>query len=404
MKRLIFTIGGLLLGVALWVYFRQPDPPEIPAARVRRGAIVQLLTTNGKVEAVSSVAVFVRAPTLVRSVSVQEGDTVRRGESLAEVDTTAAREALARARAQLDAAKADQALVERGGTAVEMADLDAAISRASLDREAAEREVAALQRLVERRAAARSELLDQQQRLFRAQSQLTALERKRHAFLGPEDRDRIRARIQEAEIAVTQASGALRQTELLSPEDGVVYSLSLKAGGFYNPGAQAAQVGKLDTVRVRVLVDEPDLGRLEIGQPVRVTWDALPSSSWQGTVERLPSEIRMAGTRSVGEVLCTIDNPGRRLLPNVTVNVEIRTGESPNALTIPRDAVVQEGRQSFVLLVDEKGVVARRPVRLGLHDAGRVEVLEGLADNQVVLLPGDHALSPGQVVRPRIAA
>jgi multidrug efflux pump subunit AcrA (membrane-fusion protein) len=112
----------------------------------------------------------------------------------------------------------------------------------------------------------------------------------------------------------------------------------------------------------------------------------------------------MAGTRSVGEVLCTVDNPGRRLLPNVTVNVEIRTGESPNALTIPRDAVVQEGRQSFVLVVDEKGVIARRPVRLGLHDAGRVEVLEGLADNQIVLLPGDHVFSLGQLVRPRIAA
>ncbi len=402
MRRIVPAIAAVLLIAAVWFY-RRPELPEAPAARVRRANLVQLLTTNGKVEALGNISIYVRSAVTVLKVNVQQGDAVRRGQRLAEVDDTAAREAVRRAQAGLEIAGADRARVERGGSVAEMTEIDSSLARARLEKEVAEREVAALQRLLERQAASRSELLEQQQHLVKAEADLSALERKRRSLLGPEDRERVQARIREAEIAVAQATHALQQTEIAAPADGILYSLSLRPGVFYNAGAGAGQVGQVDKVRVRVLVDEPELGRLQVAQPVRITWDALPAGSWQGVVERLPSEVQMAGTRSVGEVLCTIDNPGRRLLPNITVNVEIRTGGAENALAIPRDAVVREGGATFALVVDSSGVIVRQPIRLGIHDAARFEVLDGLSENQTVVLPGERVLAPGQKVRPVIA-
>lgn len=404
MKRvaIIVVAAAMVLGLAL--YLRPAPLPETPAAAVKRGDIVQSLTTNGKVEALDAHEVHAGAPVRVVRLNVQEGDEVQRGQSLAQVDNAAARETVDRARAQLEAARADQALVERGGTAAQIAELESELSQARLEKESAEREIASLQRLVERGAASKAELQEQRHKLVKADGNLVALDRKRSALVAPEDRQRVRARIREAEIAVKQAESALGETEIRSPADGTLFFLALRPGGFYEGGTLVARVGRLDRVRVRLLVDEPELGPVEVGQPVRITWDALPGRSWSGHVERLPSMVETVGTRTVGEVLCTIDTPHRRLLPNITVNVEIRTGNAQSVLTIPREAVLHQGEETLVLRVDSDGAVARQPVRLGIHDMGRVQVLEGLSENQVVLLPGERQFSPGQKVRPRITA
>ncbi len=404
MKRAALAIFAVVLAGSLFLYFRRPVPLEAPAAVAKRATIVQQLTTNGKVDPLESFAVHVQAPSLVVRVEVREGDRVRKGQSLAAVDTTAAREALTRAEAQLQVVRADRGLLERGGSPAELAELDAAIARARLEQEAARREIAALERLVERKAEPRVALEDQRQRLRKAETELAALDRKRGTFVGPEDRQRLEARIREAEAAVAEAASALQRMEIRAPAAGVVYSLALRPGAFYAAGEPVAQVGAGDKVRVRALVDEPELGRVRAGQTVRIAWDALPDEFWEGQVERLPSAVALLGTRSVGEVWCTIDNPGGRLLPGITVNIQIRTGAAENVLTIPREAVLRQGALASVLLVDSSGAVARQAVRLGLQDAARVQVLEGLSENQVVLLPGERSFVPGDKVQPKVGS
>jgi len=402
MKRVGLIVGIVLALAGLAFYLRPSPTPVTPAARVQRGSLVQNLTTNGKVEALDSFEVHARAPVTIQRVLVHEGDVVRRGQPLAEVDNTSVREALARSQAQLEVARADRQLIERGGSAAELSQIESAIVRARLEKDAAERERASLERLVERGAAARAEVQEQQMKIIKADAELAALDRKRKSLVGPEDRERVLARIREAETAVAQGENAVRETEIRAPAGGAVYFLALRPGGFYEGGALVARVGQLDRVRLRLLVDEPELGPVRVGQPVRITWDALPGVSWNGAVEKLPSMVQTVGTRTVGEVLCTVDTPRHRLLPNVTVNVEIRTGSAEMVLTVPREAVVRQGEQTLVLVVDSSGAVVRQPVQLGMHDLGRVEVKEGLSENQIVLLPGERIFPAGQKVRPKM--
>jgi HlyD family secretion protein len=156
-------------------------------------------------------------------------------------------------------------------------------------------------------------------------------------------------------------------------------------------------VGRTEKVRVRVYVDEPELGRVAAGMPVKITWDALPGRSWKGTVERMPDQIAALGTRQVGEVVCVIDNPDGELLPGANVNAEIRSRVAENALTIPREALRRQSNVPGVLLLQGDKVVWRK-VTLGVSAVTRVQVLEGLAEGDSVLLPSELTLDDGAPV------
>jgi HlyD family secretion protein len=133
--------------------------------------------------------------------------------------------------------------------------------------------------------------------------------------------------------------------------------------------------------------------------PVSIGWDALPEQRWQGTVEKLPTEIVAVGTRQVGEVVCIIENPGLELLPGTNINAEIRSRVVENAISIPKESLRREGSQAGVLLLRD-GRVAWRPIVLGASSVTRTEVKEGLHDGDAVALPSEHALSDGVAVKP----
>ena len=117
------------------------------------------------------------------------------------------------------------------------------------------------------------------------------------------------ARLHDAESAVTLAEERIRKSVVRAPISGTIYQFDLKPGAYLNAGDLVASIGQLDRVRVKVFVDEPDLGRVTPGKPVAITWDALPGRQWKGAVDKRPTQIVPLGTRQVGDVLCVIDNP-----------------------------------------------------------------------------------------------
>jgi HlyD family secretion protein len=154
----------------------------------------------------------------------------------------------------------------------------------------------------------------------------------------------------------------------------------------------------LRQVRVRTFVDEPDLGWLEPGQMVEITWDAMPSRLWTGRTEQIPKQVVARGTRSVGEVLCSVDNSKLELLPNTNVNVRIRVRERPNALVVPPAAVRSDVTHHYVF-AENGGRLHRREITVGIASATMYEVLAGLDEVAHVALPGGVELRDGMEVR-----
>src|SRR4029077_5240184 len=146
-------------------------------------------------------------------------------------------------------------------------------------------------------------------------------------------------------------------------------------------------------------VDEPDLGSLEPNQVVQVSWDAKPGLAWTGRTEQVPKQVVARGTRSVGEVLCSIENTRLELLPNVNVDVHILVKERPNALVVPR-AAVRYAHGQHLVFVYGGDKLHRRDITVGIASAQKYEVTGGRQEGDRVVLPGDQQqLRDGMDVR-----
>jgi HlyD family secretion protein len=160
-----------------------------------------------------------------------------------------------------------------------------------------------------------------------------------------------------------------------------------------------ADVGNLDRLRVHVYVDEPELGRVAVGYPVTITWQALAGREWSGRVERTATSIQPLGTRQVGEVICLIDNPGHELIPGTNVDATIRSAVVENALVIPKETLRRDAHGNFVFLL-KSDLVERRPVTTGVASITEIQVTEGLAEGDGIALPTDLPLKTGDHVTP----
>jgi HlyD family secretion protein len=391
---LILAIGGSVWGYVAW----HREPAEVQFARVVREDIVNSVPTNGKVEPIEWAEARAERAGPVIEILVQRGQHVERDATLVRLDASEAQADLVAAQSRIAQARADLAVIERGGHATDLAEIASGLDRARLDLQTAQKDLDALTRLQAKQAATAFEVAAARERVDRAQLQIQSLEQRRAALGATPDRSAAEARLHDAEAAVTLAQQRIRMSVVRAPIAGTVYQFDLKPGAYLNAGDIVATIGRLDRVRVRVYVDEPDLGRVQKGLPVAITWDALPGRQWDGVVDQTPTQIVALGTRQVGEVLCLIENPHGELLPGTNVNVEIRTQSVPNVLAVPKEAIHQENGQSgvYVLAGDH---VAWKKVTPGLANTTRVQV-EGLNEGDQVALPSEKPLKDGMPVKP----
>jgi HlyD family secretion protein len=192
----------------------------------------------------------------------------------------------------------------------------------------------------------------------------------------------------------------LHNANITAPFNGTVYSVPVRTGTFVNAGDLLVQLADLRKMQVHAFVDEPEIGKLQIGQKVSLTWDAIPGRSWDGVVAHVPTTVVSRGTRSVGEIVLNVDNQDLKLLPNVNVNVMITTERQDNVLTVPREAVVQESGKHYVYVVND-GRIKRTEVQTAISSLTRIQVVKGLQDNQKVALGAVNAqsLSDGAPVK-----
>jgi HlyD family secretion protein len=399
-KWVIASIGAAL-GVVLLIVLAERGPaPQVQIVSVTREDLTASIAGNGKVEPISPTVARAQFPTFVADVKASEGQPVRKGQLILTLDAADQRAQLSQARADLLAARTELRNAHAGGPPDDVAQLRGDVQKAETQVANLERTQQSLAQLVTKGAATRDEVAQNQALLATARASLQTFQQKK-AALAQRASVAVEAaslRVKQQQDLVAALEEKVRSATVIAPADETLYSLPVHKGDFVKLGDVLAEMADLRHVRVRAFVDEPDLGSLGQNEGVQVLWDAMPNRVWNGKVEQVPKQVVARGSRSVGEVLCSVDNDKVELLPNVNVEVRVLVHEQRGVLVIPRGAVRYDQGQHFVLAYDGEAV-HRRDIKVGVAGADKYEVLAGLAQGDKVALPGDVDLRDGMKVR-----
>ena len=353
------------------------------AAEVDRETLVTAVSTNGKVEPEKNYMFFSPLATTVKAVYVQPGDKVPAGKLLITLDDIDARARVAAAESGLKAAQASLDAVTHNGTQQERQASAADIEREKLDLAQAQHNLDALTKLAATGAASPSEVAAARQQLDSAQASLNASRQSATDRYSQPEMARAESAVADAEANLAAARQVEAQMQIRAPVAGTVYSLDATPTALVEAGHLLLQMADLSHERVRAYFDEPDLGRLAVGQKISIKWDAKPGQEWRGHIERVPVTVITYGTRTVGEVLVAIDDPDSGLLPDTNVTVTVTISSEEDALSIPREALHFENGKPYVYRIEGDSLV-RTSVTTGSFNLMREQILSGLKEGDSV--------------------
>jgi HlyD family secretion protein len=377
------SLAVLVIVVFFTVRALTRDRLEVRAAPAARVPLVSTISTNGRVEPELNYEVHSPIATSVKAVYVQPGDQVAAGKLLLALDDVQARAREVAAESGVKAAQAALEATTHNGTQQERQFAEADVARAQLERDAARRSLEALTKLNSTGAASLSEVAAARERLDAAEGNLQALEQSASNRYSPAEVERARAALKDAEASLSAARDVVEQTQVRAPAAGTVYSVDTGRTEYVEEGKLLLQLADLHHELVRAYFDEPEIGRLAVGQKIQIKWDAKPGRVWNGHIERTPVTVINLGTRSVGEVLVKIDDADGDLLPDTNVTVTATISSEANALSIPRDALHAENGKTYVYKVVKDGL-QRVFVTTGTTNLTQVAILAGLEEGDVV--------------------
>jgi RND family efflux transporter MFP subunit len=381
---------GLVVGIALIVagawYYRSTDSaaaattsgspaaagrggpggrggrPAMPVdtAAAARHEIIDYTSVVGNLIGQLTVDVVPRVAGRIEAINVQLGDRVSKGQPIIKIEDRELRLQITQAQASLDV---NEATVTQRANDLKVVENAYARTKTSFDNG-----------LISKQA-----LEDVEARVNAAQSQL---------LVARSQQAQTQARIDELKVT-------LSNTQVLSPVDGFVSRRALDPGAFAGANTVILSVVDISTVRLVANIVERDFKRVKAGIEARVEVDAFPGEHFTGSVSRVAPVFDP--TTRTAPIEIEVPNPGYRLKPGMYARVRLTVERRANALTVPRNAVVDfEGKRGVYMITED---IARfHPVTTGLSDGERVEIESGVTDGERVVTTGATALRDGDRV------
>ena len=358
-------------------------------------------STNGKVEPIHEYQAHAAFPGVVQRLYVNVGDKVGAGQLLVRMDDADIKARLASSQLSISTARVGLSSTEQNGSQEERLTLASDIARAKMQQQQAANDLAALKQLQQKGAASTGEVASAQQRLDTATSSLDGMTARSKGRFSPDELNRARQQLANAQADQAAAQSSYAGANIRSPISGTVYSVPVSEYDYVPSGEDLLDIADLNLIQIRAYFDEPEIGKLAVGQPVTIVWDAKPNKTWHGHIEQVPTTVITYGTRNVGECLITVDDARGDLLPNTNVTVTVTTSQKPHVLSVPREALHTNGAQNYVYRVVNNKLV-RTPVQVGIVNNTRVEITSGLSGKEVIALgaTSNSDLTDGMLVKP----
>jgi HlyD family secretion protein len=380
-------LAGLLICIVLFLVLRKMmhSALTIHVSTVSYQDVSNPVATNGDVEAMSEFEPHAPLPTVIDQIFVKVGQTVSPGQEVMRLDDTDARKSVAMAQATLDSAVAALKNLQNGGSQEELNTGKNNLSAAQVEEQQAATSLASLQALQAKGAASANEVAAAKQHLAEIQARVQVLRSQPVQRYGTSDLHNAQAQVAQAQAALIAAESALSGFDIHTPIAGTVYQLRYPRYASVPTTDSLLSIGDLSHLQVHAYFDEPEIGKLAVGQPVKIEWNARPNQAWHGTITRVPTTIQNYGTRNVGECLISVDDNHGDLLPNTHVTVTVTTLQRFHVLTVPREALHTDGNNNFVYtLVDNH--LHKTMVQVGVVNLTNVEITGGLKEGDTVAL------------------
>ncbi len=392
-KRLyIGAVAALLVvGGAAGLATLKGASAEVDASRlatVERGTMVKSVVATGKVEPITKVEIKSKANGIIQVLHADVDRAVNEGDVLVELDKELLAATLRGAEANLLAARAslEGADAQLKKNIVEAEGPDAEFARRAYER---------AKTLFAQNLIAPSALDDAHNLVDMADNRKRAAESQ--LAIGQAKVAEARAQVAQAKATADRAAEDVANATIRAPIRGTVLSRDVEVGSpvssILNLGANATLVmtlGDIEQVFVRGKVDEADIGHVRLGQLARIRVETFKDKTFNGRVTQIsPMGVEKDNVTNF-EVRVSIDNPGKELKANMTANAEIVLEEHANALIVPEAAVTYDAQKNaFVEVVAPGTKTGRRkmPVKLGVGNGTKIQILDGVNQGDRVILP-----------------
>jgi HlyD family secretion protein len=388
---LVAVVALLVAAVTLWLALRGPRVDALP---LRYAPLVRTLQFSARVTTLSRVDAGATITGRVAQVLVREGAQVRKGDVLVQLESAELRAALTQAVASERQAQARLSGLRSTGRS----GAEATLAQANATLVAATAELNRVQPLVAQGFFSRSRLDDARRAVDVARAQqLGAQAQTRAVGDGGTDVTQAQAQLAAGQAATVAAQARLAQAAVLAPADARVLTRQVEPGQIVQPGKALMSLALSGPTQLVAQVDERFLDQLRVGQVATVVADAFPGERFAARVLSIAPSVD--AQRGAIEVKFALEQqPPAFLREDMTLSVEVETGRRARALVLPLRALrTQAAGESATVLVADAGRAQARTVRLGLRSLNAVEVLEGLAEGDQVLLGG--AVKAGERIR-----
>jgi len=347
------------------------------------------LATPARIEVSSQLAAR------IERILVREGDRVAAGQLLVQLRNEEAEAALASARS---------ALAETQGRQTQLASVlrpeaEQQLAQAQASLKLAEQELARALDLKAKGFVSQARIDDAERALATSQAAtLAARAQAEGTGAGGIETELARIRLQQARANVDTAQARLELLALRSPAEATVLTRLAEPGDTAQVGRPLLVLAQSGPTRIIATVDEKNLRHLSVGLAAKAVADAFAGQPFDASLTYVAPAVD--AQRGTVEVRLAVPAPPAFARPDMTVSVEMAVGRRDKALLLPSEAVrLADGDTPFVLAIRD-GRAQRAPVTLGLRGVGTVEIVSGLAEGDLAILPSSAA-DPGDAVRVR---
>ncbi len=367
----------------------------VRTALVEKGEVNSFLKVTGVVEANETVRVTSEIMGQAKEVKVQDGEEVNKGDILIVLGDEQIKIQVAQAQATLDSIQASYDKIKSGARPQEIKQAESAVLQAKINRDSAEENYLRMKKLFTEKVISKQQYEQAKNQYEIADAQHQSAQESYELVIegaAEEDVKSVEAQVRQTRAALDMAKYQLKNTQVTAPISGKVTSITVSSGEMVSPSIPLLSIIDVSRIFVKVGISEKDISKIKEGQTVDLKIDAFPEEKFQGEV--VSKGVAVDQISKTLEVKIEILQPEVDIPVGVFARGDILVKTNQEALIISSSALVRKKDGIYVYVIEE-GIARQKEVVLGIIQDERVEILEGLSEEEEIVILGNQELGDG---------